>query len=199
MKTFFDYLVESEKTYAYRIKIAGEVRPDAIKGMKEKLAQFEPVKIGDVRTTPVQKTLSDFPGVENQRVHMFDVELRYPAIHPQITSIGQMLGIDPNLICFKTVGYEEGMEQELDKIQDQNQNLLTDTDFPAPDKEQKQLKKEYEAVGKDKEVVQNSYRSRFTVAGGRTPPAETTNDLPQGDKSPIGGQNRLPAVKSNAR
>lgn len=199
MKNFYDYLVESEKTYAYRIKIAGDVRPEALKGLKEKLAQFEPVKIGDMRTTPVQKTLSDFPGISNERCHMFDVELRYPAIHPQITSIGQMLGIDPNRICFKTVGFDDGMEQELEKIKDDNQNLLTDTDYPEPDKQQKELKKEYEAVGKDKEVVQNAYRSRFEVAGGKTPAAETTNDLPQGERSPIGGQNRLPDVKSNAR
>jgi hypothetical protein len=48
-------------------------------------------------------------------------------------------------------------------------------------------------------VVRNRWKSNFKVAGGKTKPAETTNDLPMGDKSPIGGTNKIPSVKSNAR
>lgn len=199
MKNFIEYLVESEKTYTYRIKIAGEVDSNFMKGLKEKLTQFDPIKIGSPKVTPVQKQPDGFPQFENERVTIFDVEFRYPAIHPQITSMAHMLGLDPNRLIMSTIGYADANEEELVGIQDQNQNLLADTDYPAPNKEQKEASKDYGADPYDHEVLQNAYRSRFTVAGGKTPPAETTNDLPQGDNSPIGGKNKLPKVTSNAR
>jgi hypothetical protein len=34
-------------------------------------------------------------------------------------------------------------------------------------------------------VLKNAYRSDFTVAGGKTPAAKTTNELPMGVKSPM--------------
>ncbi len=83
------------------------------------------------------------------------------------------------------------MDKELLGIADQK-DLLT-TDYPAPDAEQKQLKKDYAADAHDKEVVRNSAAgSRWTVAGGVTPPAETTNDLPMGVKSPMTAVKRPP-------
>ena len=82
----------------------------------------------------------------------------------------------------------------------ENKNLLTDTDYPAPNKEQKALSKDYATGPYDHAVVKNAYKSDFTVAGGKTPPAVTSNEFPMGDKSPMGTtKNRLPAVRSNAR
>jgi hypothetical protein len=50
-------------------------------------------------------------------------------------------------------------------------------------------------------VLKNSYRSDFTVAGGKTAPAKTTNDIPQGTKSPMTKINRpaRPATGANPR
>ena len=199
MKNFRDYLIESDKTYSYRIKILGDVPEAFVKGLKEKLVQFDPVKISAPKKTPILKSHSDFPGAENERVTIIDVEFRYPAIHPQITSMAQMLGLDPNRLAMHTIGYDDSMDVELEAIQDQNQNLLADPEFPADTPEQKKLSKDYGAEPYDHDVLQNSYRSRFEVAGGKTQPAETTNNLPMGKTSPIGGRNKLPPVESNAR
>lgn len=199
MKNFIDYLVESEKTYVYRIKILGDMPANFMTGLKEKLAQFDPVRIGTPKSTPVLKSITDFPGAENERVQMFDVEFRYPAIHPQITQMAQLLGLDPNRLVMHTIGYDDSMGDEMSKIENLNKDLLTDTDLPPPTKEQNNLKKDYAAQPEDHEVLQNTYRSRFEVAGGKTPKAQTTNSLPMGDTSPINGKNKLPAVTSNAR
>lgn len=199
MKNFTQYLFESQRTYRYRIKIAGEIKPEFMSGLREKMAQFDPVKIGEVRTTPIQKVATDFPNFENDRVSFFDVEFRYPAIHPQVTSMAQMLGLDPNRLIMTTIGHDDADIEEYDEIQAQNQNLLADPEFPAPNKEQRRLKKDYSADPYDHEVLQNQYRTNFKVAGGKTPRAQTTNELPMGDASPIGGKNKLPKVTSNAR
>ena len=185
MKKFQEYLAESERTYNYRIKIVGETPPGFIKDLEEKLKQFDIVKISGVKTTPVQAKPADFPAFENDRVSHMDVEFRYPAIEPQIKQLAQLLMFDPNRIRMLTVPYEDSVDQERAEVEAQNKNLLTDTDFPAPNKQQKALYKDYSAEYNNHAVLKNAYRSDFTVAGGKTPEAKTTNDLPMGKNSPM--------------
>ena len=185
MKKFQEYLAESERTYNYRIKIVGDTPSGFIKDLEEKLKQFDIVKISAPKTTPVQAKPADFPAFDNDRVTHVDVEFRYPAIEPQIQQIAQLLMFDPNRIRMLTTPYEDSMDQERAEVEAQNKNLLTDTDFPAPNKEQKALYKDYSTEYNNHAVLKNAYRSDFTVAGGKTPAAKTTNDLPMGKNSPM--------------
>ena len=198
MKNFKDYLAESERTYSYRIKVVGDIAPDFVKMLEEKLKQFDPVKISAVKKTPIQLKPADFPAHANESVSSMDVEFRYPAIEPQIQQIAQLLGLDPNCIRLLTTAYEDSMAEEKEKVEEQNKDLLTDTDYPAPDAEQKALSKDYSANPYQHAVLKNTYRSDFTVAGGKTPPARTTNDLPMGDKSPMTKVQRPPRPATGA-
>ena len=198
MKNFKDYLAESERTYSYRIKVVGDTAPDFIKMLEEKLKQFDPVKISAVKKTPIQLKPADFPAHANESVSSMDVEFRYPAIEPQVQQIAQLLGLDPNRIRLLTTAYEDSMSEEKEKVEEQNKDLLTDTDYPAPDAEQKALSKDYSANPYQHAVLKNTYRSEFTVAGGKTPPARTTNDLPMGDKSPMTKVQRPPRPATGA-
>ena len=198
MKNFQEYLAESQRTYNYRIKIVGETPTDFVRALEEKLKQFDPVKIGAVKKTPIQLKPADFPAEANESVSSMDCEFRYPAIEPQIQQIAQLLGLDPNRIRLLTTAYEDSMAEEKEKIKDQNKDLLTDTDFPAPDAEQKALSKDYSAPYDQHAVLKNAYRSEFTVAGGKTPPAETTNDLPMGTSSPMTKVKRPPRPATGA-
>jgi hypothetical protein len=200
MKTFAEYLTESKHTYDYRIKIAGDVPADFMNGLKEKLKQFDVVSMTAPKKTPVQQQLVDVPQYNNESMTFMDVTFNYPATPPQVTQIAQLLGLDPNRIIMQDSKYADSIDQERDTQDAENKNLLTDTDYPAPNKEQKALSKDYATGPYDHAVVKNAYRSDFTVAGGKTPPAVTTNDFPMGDKSPVGTtKNKLPAVRSNAR
>ena len=201
MKKFQDYLAESERTYNYRIKIVGETTPELLKALKEKLSQFDVVKMSDAKTTPVQAKPADFPAFPNQRVTSVDFEFRYPAIEPQVKQLAQLLGMDPNKIIMLTAAYEDSVDKERADVEEQNKDLLTDTDYPAPDKQQKALSKDYSIGPYQHEVLKNAYRSDFTVAGGKTPPAKTTNDLPMDHQSPFGKIKRppRPATGSNPR
>jgi hypothetical protein len=198
MKKFQEYLAESERTYRYRIKIVGDVAPDFVKMLTEKLKQFDPVKIGSPKTTPVQLKPADFPKHSNDSVTSMDCEFRYPAIEPQIKQIAQLLFLDPNRIIMLTTPHEDSMDVEREKIEDQNKDLLTDTDYPAPDAEQKALSADYSANPYEHAVLKNAYRSDFTVAGGKTPPAKTTNDLPMGTSSPMTKVKRPPRPATGA-
>jgi hypothetical protein len=198
MKNFQEYLAESQRTYNYRIKIVGDVAPDFVKMLEEKLKQFDPVKISAIKKTPIQAKPADFPAAANESVASMDVEFRYPAIEPQIQQLAQLLGLNPNRIRLLTTAYEDSMAEEKDKIEEQNKDLLTNTDYPAPDAEQKALKKDYSADPYQHAVLKNAYRSEFTVAGGKTPPAETTNDLPMGTTSPMTRVKRPPRPATGA-
>lgn len=199
MKPFARYLAESERTYNYRIKVVGDVPAGFFKELKDKCAQFDVVKMSEPKSTPVRKVIPDFPAFPNQSMNIVDVEFKYPAIEPQIKQLAQILGLDPNRIVMNTDGYENSLNVENTKIEDQNKDLLDDPTYPAPDAEQKALSKDYATGPYDHEVVKNAYKSNFTVAGGKTPPAKTTNELPQGDKSPFSNIKRQPKPATGAQ
>ena len=199
MKPFAKYLAESERTYNYRIKVVGDVPAGFFKALKEKLSQFDIVKMSDAKTTPVRKVIPDFPAFPNQSMNIADVEFRYPAVEPQIKQLAQLLGLDPNRVIMATVPYEDSLDDENQKIEDQNKDLLKDTNYPADDAKQKGLIKDYSADPYDHVVLKNAYRSDFTVAGGKTPAAKTTNDLPMGTKSPMSNIKRQPKPATGAQ
>ena len=192
MKKFHHYLAESERTYDYRIKILGDVPPTFIKDLEQKLEQFDIVKMSGKKTTPVQRLLKDFPNEENDMVTSVDVSFRYPAIEPQIQQLAQLLGFNPNRIRLLTQPYVNSIDNEISEINTQNKDLIADTDYPAPNAEQQALKKDYSGDPYKHAVLQNAYRSDFTVAGGKTPPAKTTNDIKQDTKSPMTDVKRMP-------
>jgi hypothetical protein len=198
MKNFQQYLAESERTYNYRIKIVGDVAPDFIRQLEDRLKQFDVVKITKPKTTPVQLKPADFPKHSNDSVTSMDVEFRYPAIEPQIKQIAQLMFLDPNRIIMLTVPHEESVDSEREQVEKQNKNLLTDTDYPAPDAEQQALSADYSAPYDQHAVLKNAYRSDFTVAGGKTPAAKTTNDLPMGNTSPMTKTKRPPRPATGA-
>lgn len=198
MKTLSQYIAESEKTFEYRIKIVGDTPNEFFRALKDKLKKFEPVSMTDIKRTPVLARPVDFPTYPNQSVAMFDAVFRYPAIPPQIFEIAKLLGVDADRVVINELKWQEGMDKELLGIE-QQKDLLT-TDYPANSTEQKRLKADYAADAHDKAVVKNSAsEARWTVAGGRTPRAETTNDLPQGVKSPMTKVKRPPLPATGAR
>lgn len=199
MKPFAKYLAESERTYNYRIKMVGDIPAGFIKDLEGKLAQFDVVTMSKPKTSPVRKEVPDFPAFPNQSMTIVDVEFKYPAIEPQIKQLAQILGLDPNRIVMSTTPYEESLNRESAKIGAENKDLLKDTDYPADDAEQRALIKDYSAEPHDHVVLKNAYRSDFTVAGGKTPAAKTTNDLPMGTKSPFANIKRPPKPATGAQ
>jgi hypothetical protein len=197
MNTLAKYLAESERTYNYRIKVVGDVPAGFFKELKNKCAQFDIAKMSDPKTAPVRKQIPDFPAFPNQSMTIVDVEFKYPAIEPQIKQLAQILGLDPNRIVMMATPYEESLDIESKKIEDQNKDLL-DSPYPAPDAEQRALKKDYATGPYDHAVLKNAYRSSFTIAGEKTPAAKTTNELPVGVKSPMTNIKRQPKPATGA-
>jgi hypothetical protein len=186
MKTFVDYLTESKKTFDYRIRIAGELSSDQLKHLEDALAKYDPVSMTKPKKTPVQKSPMGFDGILNEPVHIIDATFNYPATPQEITAIWHSMGGDPNRIRINTQAYMDGLEQQL---ADTEVSPLLTKDLPNPNAKQKAASKAHASA----EVIQNSADgAKFEIAGGRTAPATTTNELPMGTKSPFTKLTRPP-------
>ena len=89
MQSLKQYIVESVRSYNYTIKIAGEIDKNFIDLFTYNLNKFDPIKIENPTTTPIQKDPYGFPGLENQPVTIIKAEFRYPATEPMIQQIAQ--------------------------------------------------------------------------------------------------------------
>jgi len=200
MKNFAQYLVETKQTFDYRIKIAGDITAEQMNQLEKSMAQFDVIKMSEKKSTPVMKTLPDFPAFANERLTHMDVSFNYPATEIGMRQVCELLGMDPNRMLMQPREYAEKLDQERKGYEDQPESVLADTDFPEPNAEQKELSDDYSAAPDEhKIVVQNEYKSDFTIAGGKTPAAKTTSDFPMNNESPMSKQNEIPEVKSFAR
>ena len=113
------YIVESVRSYNYTIKIAGEVDKHFIDLFKYNLNKFDPIKIEEPTTTPIQKDPYGFPGVTNQPVTIIKAEFRYPATEPMIQQIAMLLGHNINMVRATTTDFNDSINAENDKFANQ--------------------------------------------------------------------------------
>ena len=66
MSTFKEYLIESAKSYDYKIKIAGDIDKDFATRMETCLQKFEVAKMSAGKKTPIQSLPLDFPALKNE-------------------------------------------------------------------------------------------------------------------------------------
>ena len=78
MKTFKEYLAESQKTYDFRIKIAGDVDVKIEKSMKTALEKFGVESYKKQGKSVVQEHPLDFPQLKNEALNIYDTSLNYP-------------------------------------------------------------------------------------------------------------------------
>ena len=78
MSTYKDYLTESNKSYDYKIKIAGEPKDIDKNRLETALQKFEVAKMSAGKSTPIQSLPLDFPRLSNEQVTIFDVTTNYP-------------------------------------------------------------------------------------------------------------------------
>jgi hypothetical protein len=114
MKSLKQYIVESVHTYNYTIKIAGDVDKNFIDLFKYNLKKFDPVKIGEPTSTPIQKDPYGFPNLSNQSVTIIKAEFRYPATEPMIQQIAQLLGYQVDMVRVISSDFDASINSEAE-------------------------------------------------------------------------------------
>lgn len=127
MKSLKHYIVESVKTYNYTIKIAGDVDKNFLEMFKYNLKKFDPIRISEPSTTPIQKDPYGFPNLSNQAVTIIKAEFRYPATEPMIQQVAQLLGCNINMVRVINSAYNDSINSEASAYANEMDNspLLT--------------------------------------------------------------------------
>ena len=129
MSTFKEYLIESAKSYDYKIKIAGDIDKDFATKMETALGKFEVAKMSAGKKTPIQSLPLDFPALSNESVTIWDVTTNYPAsVREMKEYIADYMRISPAHVVVRkpnepTEEYQEtianaGKSEYKNKLQD---------------------------------------------------------------------------------
>lgn len=121
MKSFTQYLTESKKTYAFKVKVAGDLAEDFNGKLQGALEKFAVVNMSKGKRTPIQDVPLDFPTMKNTNVTIYDLEIQYPTTSEVLENyISQT--VDYPLHCIKVITanapseeYQEAMKQKADK------------------------------------------------------------------------------------
>jgi len=114
MKSLKHYITESVKTYNYTIKIAGDLDKNFLDMFKFNLKKFDPIRISEPVTTPIQKDPFGFPELVNQSITIIKADFRYPATEPMIQQIAQLLGYNVNMVRVITTDFNDSINSEAD-------------------------------------------------------------------------------------
>ena len=192
MRSLKQYITESVKTYNYTIKIAGTIDKNFIDMFKYNLNKFDPVKISDPTTTPIQKSPYGFPNLENESVTIIKAEFRYPATEPMIQQIAQLLGYNVNMVRVIGTKFDDSIDSEMSGYENQmaNSPLLAQEQMG----EQPDAKEASKAYGDSylQSIKGQAKDSKIDIpyAGTRTKDAfdpfkPYLDDKQMGDKSPM--------------
>ena len=87
MKSFKTYLSESQKTYDFRVRIAGDVTAEQMTKMKAAMEAYSVKSVSTTKRLPIQESDIDFPSMKNCQVYLIDAVLKYPVNDAQLRSI----------------------------------------------------------------------------------------------------------------
>jgi hypothetical protein len=201
MKSFKAYLTESHKTFDFRIRLACELPDDLMSKIKTVLEAYKLDSITKPKRLPIQES-PDFPSLGPVEVHLMDATFHYPCNDEQVrTLMAERAGI--NLACIKVTPKNSPFEATRDGLEQSNIGgkageavLLQDNmerERPGPGGEA--LVGDARIPNLIKELEETRKYQYEAPEGGSTPQAKTTNDLPVGKTSPLGGHKpKLPPV-----
>ena len=205
MKSLTEYIASRNQPYDFRIKIAKiEPKGEIMERIKNALDAYELVSVTPAKSLPIQEHV-EFPKWGACECWQFEASVAYPTITTQIRQlIVERAGINPEWVC--VYGKQQADDNDAFEAygKDHEGSLLLDSelkDVPGGqdlvgDKRKDSLLKELDQASPKMVALESDADLVSMRSTERTRPAATTNQLPQGSKSPVGSQqNKLPPVK----
>jgi len=207
MKKFSQFLAESIRNYEYSVKLSFKPDNDTMTKIEQALSKYTVVNISAVKSTPIRRTDTDFPGINSPEIYMFTVEVAYPASEDMIRHTIANVGLElEQVVCKVTASHDESVAAEEAAIaRNTGEKALLQTDYEGQDN--KAISAENFGGDYNEKLVKNSSGSSQQIIPkdlkkhqeiGNN--GKTLNDIPIGEKSPIGSVNsKKSSVKSFAR
>jgi hypothetical protein len=179
MKTYTNYLAQSKKTYQFRVKVAGDYTEKLQERIQSALDAFSVASVGKIKRLPIQE-YAEFPQMGNVEIHVIEVELDYPTNPPQLTQlIHERVGIPIQCLSVRTA------LEDAEAI----------AAMPTPRKKAALETPELEEAPGGQALVGQARRDsllkelmtrEYEFAAKSEADKKTTNELPQGNTSPVG-------------
>jgi hypothetical protein len=204
MKNLHDYIAERNSNYSFRIKVAKQNPKDIMEEIKNALDAYELVDITTPKSLPVQEH-REFPKWGPCECWQFEATVSYPTTQVQIAQLlKERTGMQAEWVC--VYGKQQADDNDAFEAygKDHEGSLLLDSelkDMPGGqdlvgDRRKNSMLKELEKQSPKMVALESDAELVSARASERTKAAQTTNQLPQGTKSPVGSQqNKLPQVK----
>jgi hypothetical protein len=204
MKSLHDYIAERNSNYSFRIKVAKHDPKDVMEEIKNALNAYELVDITAPKSLPVQEH-REFPKWGPCECWQFEATVAYPTTQVQIAQLlKERTGMQAEWVC--VYGKQQADDNDAFEAygKDHTGSLLLDNelrDVPGAqdlvgDRRKDSMLKELEQQSPKMVALESDAELVSTRSKERTRPAATTNQLPQGTRSPVGSQkNKLPPVK----
>jgi len=125
MRSFKDILIESKKTYPFKIGVAGELPEGFVDHLETCLQKYGVEKMSQGKKTPIQERPLDFPQLQNTEVTYFEIELNYPTTVQVLQEyIGNCCTIHQSHIIVRNPNEPQELYQQT-KEAEEYQTLLT--------------------------------------------------------------------------
>jgi hypothetical protein len=204
MKSLQAYIAESNTTYDFRIKVAKQNPNEIMEEIKNALDAYELVSISSAKSLPIQEH-REFPKWGACECWQFEATVAYPTTSVQIAQLlKERTGMQAEWVCVYNKMQAEQVEYAESYGKDHEGSLLLNSelqDVPGGQdlvaaKRNENLLKELEKQSPKMVALESDAELVSTRSTQKTKPAQTTNQLPQGVKSPVGSQqNKLPPIK----
>jgi len=199
MKNFLNYLEQSQKTYEFRIKIANTDPAEKFTALESALNAYGLESLSKPKRLPLKESDIDFPNHGTVELYLMDAVLTYPCNEYQLrTVIAERAGIaQANIVVVPTNHPEEQRRWNENDASDIKEYKKGEAVLDKPYEDNPEAKKAGDAYASFNSILKELTEIKLAEAeGGKTPEAKTTNDLPVGEKSPVGSQqNKLPKAK----
>lgn len=196
MKNFLNYLEESQKTYEFRIKIANVDPTENMDRLESVLEAYALDSLSKPKRLPIKESDIDFPSMKNCQVWLMDAILKYPCNEAQLRAIISERANIPqaNIFVVPKNHPEELWRWNEDGTSDIKEYVQGEAVLDKPYEDNPEAKKAGEAYASFNSILKELTQVKLEEAeGGKTEDAKTTNDLPQGEASPVGSkQNKIP-------
>ena len=137
MKSFRSYLVESEQTYKFRIKMAEKCSDETMDALETALQKYDMKSMSKPKKTPIQEHPMDFQTLTNAEVFIMDTELQYPVTAHQLYEyISQTVGVPASHLVVINQDHPEEIarEEALQEEGDEYEAKLDDAEYKDADK-----------------------------------------------------------------
>lgn len=181
MKTYMQYLLDHDKKYGFRAKLAQEPTKEELEKLQKTLARWNLEAISEPKRLPVSEDHTGFGHLKATDLYIIDMVVNYPATPLEMqAAIHESTGISLSRIMVVTPNQEVLAAPILPEAE--GQAIL---DRALPTQKAPQLLADLANALKVKTIEHS-----FAVKPDK---GTTTNDIPQSNTSPVGTtKNKLP-------